>query len=115
MFRLQWSHLQAKCLRIKIVSGIPSDLRELVRDPFRLYIGCLFYKNWIIDGYEVARGARWGGFFWCVNECSLPAFRSYGCVAAILGAELVGVLCVLSPVVVMNSEDRTNSVVLILN
>jgi hypothetical protein len=44
-FRLQWSHLQAKRLRNKIVSGIPSDLRELVRDPFRLYIGCLFYKN----------------------------------------------------------------------
>jgi hypothetical protein len=46
MFRLQWSHLQAKCLRNKIVSGIPSDLREVVRDPFRLYIGCCcYYKN----------------------------------------------------------------------
>jgi hypothetical protein len=41
------------------VSGIPSDLRELVRDPFRLYIGCLFYKkSRIIEGEEVARGAR---------------------------------------------------------
>jgi hypothetical protein len=32
MFRLQWSRLQTKCLRNKIVSGIPGDLRELVKD-----------------------------------------------------------------------------------
>jgi hypothetical protein len=40
------------------VSGIPSDLRELVRDPFRLYIGCLFYKNIELLRVRRQRGGR---------------------------------------------------------
>jgi hypothetical protein len=46
------------------------------------------------------------------NELNLVVVRKYGCVVEILSTELVGVLCVLSPVCeVINSEGRTTSVV----
>jgi hypothetical protein len=58
MFRLLWSHHQAKGLRNNFIPGVTSDLSELVRDPLWLYIGGFYIKNQILKVLKVARGAR---------------------------------------------------------
>jgi hypothetical protein len=52
MFQLLWSHHQAKSLKNIYITGVKSNLCELVWDPMCLYIGCCL-KNQIIKSSEV--------------------------------------------------------------